>query len=132
MPVTHLLDGNVLVALVVPEHVHHPVARTWFSQTTRFATCPTVQGTLVRLMIRQGSGIAAAIEVLGTVVAHARHEQWLDALTYADVDLSHVVGHRQVTDAYLAQLARTRGGRVATFDRGFAAVAPDVVELLQA
>lgn len=127
---THLLDGNVLVALVVPEHVHHHAARSWFRRAATFATCPTVQGTLLRLLLRQGSGIARARQALDAVVRHPRHEQWLDDLTYAEVDLSHVYGHRQVTDAYLAQLARVRGGRVATLDRGFAATAPDVADLL--
>jgi hypothetical protein len=35
-----------------------------------------------------------------------------------------LVGHRQVTDLRLPALARARGGRVATFDRGFAALVP--------
>lgn len=126
----HLLDGNVLVALVVPEHVHHDAARSWFRGSGRFATCPTVQGTLLRLLLRQGSGITTARAALGAVVGHPRHEQWLDDLTYAEVDLSKVFGHRQVTDAYLAQLARERGGRVVTLDRGFAAASPDVAELI--
>ncbi len=127
---THLLDGNVLVALVVPEHVHHAAARSWFRRCDTFATCPTVQGTLLRLLLRQGSGVAAARNALDGVVGHPRHEQWLDDVSYADVDLSHVLGHRQVTDAYLAQLARVRGGHVATLDRGLAVAAPDVVELV--
>ncbi len=127
---THLLDGNVLVALVVPEHVHHDAARSWFRGAATFATCPTVQGTLLRLLLRQGSGIVQACEALDAIVRHPRHEQWLDDLTYAEVDLSHVYGHRQVTDAYLVQLARARGGRVATFDRGLAAAAADVADLL--
>lgn len=129
-PSAHLLDGNVLVALVVPEHVHHEAARSWFRGGGPFATCPTVQGTLLRLLLRQGSGIAAAAAALRAVTGHRRHEQWLDDLTYAEVDLSHVFGHRQVTDAYLAQLARKRGGRVATLDRRFAAASPDVADLL--
>lgn len=126
----HLLDGNVLVALVVPEHVHHEAARSWFFECAAFATCPTVQGTLLRLLLRQGSGIVQAARVLAAVVAHPRHEQWLDELTYAEVDISHVLGHRQVTDAYLAGLARARGGRVATLDRGLAVAAPDATTLL--
>ncbi len=126
----YLLDGNVLVALVVREHVHHAVARAWFSQGGRFATCPTVQGTLLRLLVRQGTSNGEARDVLAVVTAHARHEQWLDELTYLEIDLSGVLGHRQVTDAYLAGLARARGGRVATLDRGFAAAAPDVTELV--
>lgn len=127
---THLLDGNVLVALVVPEHVHHVRARTWFRNAGRFATCPTVQGTLLRLLLRQGTGIAAARQALAAVVGHARHEQWLDDLTYLDVELSQVLGHRQVTDAYLAQLARSRGAALATLDEGLLVAAPDVAELL--
>ena len=127
---TYLLDGNVLVALVVPEHVHHASARSWFRTTGSFATSPTAQGTLLRLLLRSGSGIEPARQVLAAVVAHDRHVQWLDDLPYGDVDLSHVLGHRQVTDAYVAQLARSRGGLVATFDEAFAQVAPDVAVLL--
>lgn len=130
MALTHLLDGNVLVALVVPEHVHHAAARSWFRGAARFATCPTVQGTLLRLLLRQGTAAAQAQAALRGVLDHPRHEQWLDDVSYADVDVSWVVGHRQVTDAYLAQLARVHGGRVATLDRGFAVASPDVAELV--
>ena len=44
--------------------------------------------------------------------------------------LRGLVGHRQVTDAYLAARARTAGGRVATLDRGLAALHAEVVELI--
>jgi uncharacterized protein len=36
----------------------------------------------------------------------------------------------QVTDAYLAQLARTHNGRLATFDQGLAQLHSDVAELV--
>ncbi len=125
-----LLDGNVLVALVVAEHVPHATARAWFRQAGRFATCPTVQGTLLRLLIRQGTSISEAREALSILTGHARHEQWFDDLTYLEVDLSRVLGHRQVTDAYLAGLARAHRGRLATLDQGLAVTAPDVAELI--
>jgi predicted nucleic acid-binding protein len=35
-----------------------------------------------------------------------------------------------VTDSYLAQLARTNRGRLATFDRGLVAQHPDIAELV--
>jgi predicted nucleic acid-binding protein len=41
-----------------------------------------------------------------------------------------VIGHRQVTDAYLAHLARSRTGRLATFDRGLAEMRDDVTDLV--
>jgi uncharacterized protein len=39
-------------------------------------------------------------------------------------------GHRQVTDAYLAALARKHGAKLATFDQALALVHPDVAVLL--
>ena len=126
----HLLDGNVLVALTVPSHVHHQRARRWFRQAGRFATSPTTQGTLLRLLLHHGLVIGQALDALNVVTANERHVQWLDDLPYSHVDLTRVIGHRQVTDAYLAQLARARAGRVATMDRGFALVAHDVVDLI--
>lgn len=47
-----------------------------------------------------------------------------------DIDWVGVIGHRQVTDAHLAALARHHGGRVAILDRGFAALHDDVVDLI--
>lgn len=125
-----LLDGNGLAALVVAEHVHHVAARAWFRQAGRFATCPTVQGTLLRLLIRRGTSIAEARKTLSILTGHARHEQWLDDLTYLEVNLSRVLGHGQVTDAYLAGLARAHRGHLATLDQGLAVSASDVVELI--
>lgn len=45
------------------------------------------------------------------------HEFWPDGLGFDDIHLRGVVGHKQVTDAYLAGLARSKGGRLATLDR---------------
>lgn len=55
---------------------------------------------------------------------------WPDDLGYDAVDLLAAVGPRQVTDVYLAGLARAHGGRLATLDRGLAAIHPDVTELV--
>jgi predicted nucleic acid-binding protein len=60
-----------------------------------------------------------------------RHEFWPDDLGYDVVDLRGVVGHRQVPDAYLAALARSRGGRLATLDRALALLHPDVALLVE-
>jgi uncharacterized protein len=43
-----------------------------------------------------------------------------------------VLGHRQVTDAYLAALARHHHGKLATFDKGLAALHSDVAVALTA
>lgn len=129
-----LLDGNVLVALVNPSHIHHAAARAWFAAGhAPFATCPITQGTLLRLLMRIGElPAAAALQVLHGVTAHARHRFWPDTLPYAEIDWRGVMGHRQVTDAYLAALARKRRARLVTFDAGLAALQPDVVQCLAA
>lgn len=129
---TYLLDGNVLVALAVPGHVHHEAVHRWRrgAPSSAFATCPITQGTLVRLLMRERSDVAEALTVLGGFCARPGHEFWADDIGYADVTMHGVLGHRQVTDAYLAELARRRGGRLVTLDAGLAALHPDVAELV--
>ena len=58
------------------------------------------------------------------------HTFWPDQISYATVRWGGVIGHRQVTDAYLVALAQHHNGRVASLDRGLAALHGDVVQLL--
>jgi len=128
---TVLLDANVLIALLVDDHVHHVAAENWVAGLgEKFATCPITQGSLVRLLIREGQSAATARAVLSGTTAHPRHEFWADDIPYTDMPVAGIIGHRQVTDAYLAQLARARGSRVATFDQAIAKLHHDVVELV--
>ena len=126
---TLLLDGNVLVALAFRGHVHHGPVHAWWRDRPQasFATCPITQGTLLRLAMMQGSSLGDASALLNGICALPDHEFWPDELAYSDVQMSGVIGHRQVTDAYLAQLARARGGQLATLDAALAALHPDVV-----
>lgn len=128
---THLLDGNVLVALLVADHPHHGRSTRWFAGTDhRVASCPISQGTLVRILVRNGLPGPSALRILTEFITHPRHDFWPDRVSYDGVSLAGVIGHRQVTDAYLAGLARANGGRVATLDRGLAQLHDDVVDLL--
>jgi len=129
--VTVLLDANVLIALLVSDHVHHSSAETWFlGATDGFATCPVTQGSLIRLLVREGQTAEAARSLLRGLAADERHEFWPDDVTYADVPTAGIIGHRQVTDAYLAQLARSRASRLATFDQALAKIHADVTDLV--
>ena len=71
------------------------------------------------------------VQLLATLVAHPRHRFWPDSLGYDDISWRGVVGHRQLTDAYLAALARHHGGKLASFDRGLVALHADVGLALQ-
>lgn len=128
---TVLLDANVLIALLVDDHIHHQAAENWFAgMAGSFATCPITQGSLMRLLIREGQPAATAREILKGTAADPRHEFWADDIPYTDLPTQGIIGHRQVTDAYLAQLARSRGSRLATFDQALAKLHHDVTELV--
>ena len=128
---TLLADGNVLVALTVVEHVHHDLAVDWFATAEPdLATCPITQGTLLRFLLREGQTAVEAVHVLDGIRSQAWHTFWPDAIGYDASHLGGVIGHRQVTDAYLVALAHHHGGRVATLDRGLAVLHGESVHLL--
>jgi toxin-antitoxin system PIN domain toxin len=129
--VTVLLDSSVAVALLTDEHEHYEAARRWFTEMSdRYATCPITQGAVVRYSLRRGFSAEGALHALHSLVRSDKHDFWPDDVEYLRVRFEGVIGHRQVTDAYLAELARRHDGRVATLDRGFATSHPDVAELV--
>jgi hypothetical protein len=81
----HLLDGNLLDALIDQAHVHHAPARRWFADTScGFATCPITQGTRLRLAMRLGGhDIGQALALLQAVTGHARRRFRPDAMPCA-------------------------------------------------
>lgn len=83
---------------------------------------------IVRLHGREGT--AMAIRELRNLAKDPRHTFWPNDVSYTAVSLDGVIGYRQVTDAYLAALARKHRGKLATLDRGLAALHHDVAELI--
>ena len=120
----YLLDANVLIALATPEHSLNARAAVWFRKGHRFATCPITQGALIRFHLRAGVDATAksAKFLLESICSLARHEFWPDDASYIDMPSEGIIGHRQVTDAYLALLARKHSGLLATMDSALAAV----------
>jgi toxin-antitoxin system PIN domain toxin len=124
----HLVDVNVLFALVWPRHESHAVAHNWFvtSGHRAWATNPVTQLGVLRLLtnpaVTQSTVSAAtALQVLSETVSHPGHEFWpldrelppgLQALA------ARLTGHRQWTDALLLQHAAGRDGVLVTLDSG--------------
>lgn len=127
---TALLDANVLIALVIAEHEHHDRAAAWLAGVDSFAVCPVVEGALIRMLLRLGERADTARAVLEGVRAHPRCAFLADDLSYAQVSFEGLTGHRQVTDAYLADLAAAHGAVLATFDRALSTLRPDRVALI--
>jgi len=130
-----LLDVNVLVALTWPTHVHHFAARRWFDRGggAAWATCPITQLGFLRVSsnpaaIRDAVRPPEAVAVLEQLTKLPGHQFWPDdipAIGAGPFQSLSLVGHRQVTDAYLLALARQQGGRLATLDRGVPSLVAD-------
>ena len=131
---TWLLDGNILIGAMLPDHVHHGRVHRWLAtiQDDAFATCPITEGSLLRMhMIHaRDKSAAAAWSALASVRAHAGHLFWPENFSYSEISPTRLSGHRQVTDAWLAELARRKGGKPATLDEALFALWPDVTVLI--
>jgi toxin-antitoxin system PIN domain toxin len=121
-----LLDVNVLVALVTPEHVHHEIAHDWFADHHErgWATCAVTENGFVRVVTqlpRDESDLRpeTAVEYLRRFCASKTHQFWPDRVSLTDSKVfktAYLRGHRQVTDVYLLGLATTMRGCLVTFD----------------
>jgi toxin-antitoxin system PIN domain toxin len=130
----HLLDVNVLLALLWPRHESHDAAHTWFTKSGHkaWATSPLTQLGVLRLLtnpaVTQGVvSAAAALTAVDEATGHEGHEFWpLDrGMTIGLKALAaRLQGHRQWTDAVLLWQATQRDGVLVTFDSGVKALAP--------
>lgn len=131
---TRLFDGNVLVAMAIPDHVHHGRVHRWLATIHKdtFATCPVTEGTLLRLHMQfaRDKSSAAAWSYLRMLHAHSNHEFWSEGFSHLEIDPTRLNGHRQVTDSWLAELALRHQGQLATLDDALAALWPDAVMLV--
>jgi toxin-antitoxin system PIN domain toxin len=121
-----LPDVNVLVALTWPSHVHHRAASDWFAGlgSDPWATCPFTQSGFIRVssnprIVDPAVSPQAALQVLRRLASMGQHHFWPDDLDFTGdaIPVTLLMGHRQVTDAYLLGLAIHRGGRLVTLDR---------------
>lgn len=131
----HLLDANILIALLWPAHEHHVRVQDWFNrhQKSGWATCPITQAAIVRILSnpafsRDALSVEQALSLLESNLQHPAHHFWRDDISIIDA-LSplkkRLTGHQQLTDAYLIGLARHHKGRFATMDRAVMTMVAD-------
>lgn len=131
---TYLLDVNLLIALLWPTHEAHTRAQRWFAQNSHhgWATCAMTEAAFVRIVSnpifsRRSTSPLDALKVLGGSLNHPSHRFWtadisvVDALAYCG---KRLVGHQQVTDAYLLGLAIHKKGKLATLDSSLSSLLP--------
>jgi len=135
-PTVWLLDANLLIALTQAAHIHHAEAHAWLAHQPKrpWATCALTQLAFVRLtsnpqIVGERITPAQALQALVAMTAQPQHVYWPEApepMTMATLSSAAIVGHRQVTDAYLLGLAAIKRQCLATLDRGLVAFAQAV------
>ena len=131
---TALLDVNVLMALAWPSHIHHEAAHDWFDKKQKYgwATCPITQSALVRLssnpkILADAVSPKQAITLLEQITSLENHQFWPHDVNLTEASIfkeGYIVGHRQITDAYLLALAMHHNGRLVSFDRAISTYYP--------
>ena len=129
---TYLLDVNLLIALSWPPHKKHERAQAWFGKhaSEGWATCPFTEAAFVRILSNPAFSADAvapreATKLLSSNVKHPHHRFWADDVAFVDAVepfTRSLVGHQQVTDAYLLGLAIHKKGALATMDHSIQAL----------
>jgi len=129
-----LLDVNVLLALAWPAHRSNPNARNWFDKHAHhgWATCAFTEAAFVRILsnpIFTPDAVTppGAVKALEAFVQTPLHHFWADDISFAEAVRpfrQRLMGHRQVSDAYLLGLAIHKRGKLATLDRGILSLLP--------
>lgn len=123
----HLLDVNVLIALVDRHHIHHNYAHQWIIDNSAdcWATCAITENGVIRIISNPSypnpmKSPAHAAEMLTELKEDSAHQFWFESVSFLDAgvfQLEHVSSPKQITDVYLLGLSVRHQGCFATFDR---------------
>ena len=122
-----LLDVNVIIALLDPDHDFHQRAHRWWASdaSSGWASSPITQIGVIRIMShpsynpRRAMSPRAIIELLHRFTQATDHQFWPDRVSLLDatvIEPDRILGSRQITELYLLALAVDYGGRLVTFD----------------
>jgi len=141
-----LLDVNVFIAMAWPTHRAHRKVQQWLSEHALdgWATCPLTQTAFVRILSNPAFSPNAltpgdAFALLRANLGHPAHVFWADEpslLQAFEILPLRLIGHQQVTDAYLLGLSAHKKGKFVTMDRSIPELlddksrARDLIELV--
>ncbi|MGL4232399.1 MAG: TA system VapC family ribonuclease toxin [Casimicrobium sp.] len=127
----YLLDASVLIPLLWPPHEKHEIARDWFAHEViersdaGWLSCAFTQAAFVRVITQPAFhspivSVAEAAALLTRNLINPKHRYIDTRIELVDV-LKHctggVVGHRQITDAWLVTLAHHASAKLVSFDK---------------
>jgi toxin-antitoxin system PIN domain toxin len=123
-PSKFLLDINVLIALADPHHIHHQLVMRWFG-TGGFdwGVCAFTEAGFLRVTtnpkLRMHS-VEEASGVLAGLTSYPGYRFWTITSGWTTIVApfaERVLGHQQITDAYLLGLAIKDNGVLVTLDK---------------
>jgi len=135
-----LLDTNVLLALAWPNHQHHAQSHAWFAAHAKkgWATCAFTQLGFIRLSSNTAYTQDAvspqdAAALLRQWTRLKGHHFWASPAADAPAIYARALGHQQVNDAWLVEVARRNSGRLITLDTQLPvhAIEAGLVEVIQ-
>ncbi|MFP5229737.1 MAG: TA system VapC family ribonuclease toxin [Acidobacteriota bacterium] len=123
----YLLDLNALISLADPDAIHHSAMHRWFDGGggKDWGVCPLTEAGFIRVTTNpQYRGpqrtVAQAAAILAEFSRSAGYHYWPIPGTWSELTApfaSRILGHQQVTDAYLLGIAIRQKGILVTFDR---------------
>lgn len=122
-----LLDLNALIALADVESIHYRAVHSWFDTAGRhnWGVCPLTESGFVRITTNSAyRGAAHTLEqataILADLATFLGYRYWPITQSWAELTApfsARIMGHQQVTDAYLLGLAVREKGVLVTFDK---------------
>ncbi|MGA2252490.1 TA system VapC family ribonuclease toxin [Terracidiphilus sp.] len=119
----HLLDVNVLIAILDEQHSHHEAVRRWFDQAgIEWALSPFTEAGFLRIVTHPRVGMSiekaeALLEILTKGPGYHYLPITTNWRTLTRPFRRQIHGHNQVTDAWLLGMALEAGMALVTFDR---------------
>ena len=123
-----LLDINVVIALLDPDHTFQERAHNWWAKNkdSGWASCPLTENGVVRIMSTRGYSPQHpftpknVLDKLREFIDKSDHEFWPDDVSVVDTNLfaaDRIHRPKQITDLYLLALATKNKARLVTFDQ---------------
>ncbi len=113
---SHLLDVNLLLACGWGSHARHAKARAWLEGQPAFTTSPLSELGFIRVSMSPGYRATFADAQVALLNITSRPQARMVPADLPAAKLPALTAHADVTDAYLVELARTHGLKLATLD----------------
>lgn len=131
----HLLDVNVVLALLDQAHIHNAMAEEWFDTPgLQWSLCALTEAGVLRFFTRPKTGNLSMEQTTAMLARLQQEPGYRFQPIAADWHVltkpfsKRVHGHNQVTDAYLLGIAVHEGLVLTTFDKAILHLAGEFKE----